>query len=743
MIEFELWETYAHDDASISDGDGPQELKRKFESRQGSHSSSRKDRKSPAERLSPHDGLIMHWPLAQAQNVSNQSKNTLRGHIGAVLTLDFAPDLGPKGLLFSGSADRSIRIWDPWSSVETSSLTTHIENSCVQTLDNHCGSVVCLRVLKQHSHGIVSCSLDRTTKTWYSAMGCASRIYPWYLPAQTIIQPGSGWPSALCVRSESLFVGDSDGNISMYTQLFESAAITKTAKNVDDNHSSHHFNAKSRFSFKRKFSQYHSLGISRLQLIADNCFVVSLGYDEKAQIIDAISGALSYAICSSKAARFISCTWNERSHTLLLGDAAGYIHLWNIFEDKLVDKRRMVPAPPLAIVGMYMLPSPSGDFLLTGLANGAKQWLINHNAGYAYFRGHTDAVVAVVLIGDGIDSLASEENYDQTDLNEPEVLLRDKVSSARTRQILSASLDGSIRCWDPYDMKTSFQFDEKDSEMTCMVASKRFQKIFTGHLEGFVKVWSINAGDESAIIAKANGPVICLAVGAVRNQEVLLAGSSDGSVFVWEVNFDHILQGVPFQLTLVSEIQEEVTALLFCNGSFLGREGHEFFVAGVLTGQINVWSFAKKALMCSFKGHSDAVCSLTMHGCVLFSGSDDTLLRMWNILSPGETYELGVLRPPNSKSSSGSESPIVCLDPVPGRGLVLSGAADGTIIVWDYTTFEDQSAYDAYGKIVFRYKVDGCIKCLRCWPDRKALICGTAEGKLIVIDLPSEVFVVN
>ncbi|CEG35956.1 Cdc4 and related F-box and WD-40 proteins [Plasmopara halstedii] len=697
MIEFELWETYAHDDASISDGDVAAE---RTESRPQNdyHQYLRKTLPSIAIMLIPqrnymaHDGLIMHWPLAQAQNVSNQSKNTLRGHIGAVLTLDFAPDLGPKGLLFSGSADRSIRIWDPWSSVETSSLTTHIENSTAMAL---------LAVV-------------------------------WIGPPRRGIQ-----------RWDVLRESTHDGNISMYTQLFESAAITKTAKNVDDNHSSHHFNAKSRFSFKRKFSQYHSLGISRLQLIADNCFVVSLGYDEKAQIIDAISGALSYAICSSKAARFISCTWNERSHTLLLGDAAGYIHLWNIFEDKLVDKRRMVPAPPLAIVGMYMLPSPSGDFLLTGLANGAKQWLINHNAGYAYFRGHTDAVVAVVLIGDGIDSLASEENYDQTDLNEPEVLLRDKVSSARTRQILSASLDGSIRCWDPYDMKTSFQFDEKDSEMTCMVASKRFQKIFTGHLEGFVKVWSINAGDESAIIAKANGPVICLAVGAVRNQEVLLAGSSDGSVFVWEVNFDHILQGVPFQLTLVSEIQEEVTALLFCNGSFLGREGHEFFVAGVLTGQINVWSFAKKALMCSFKGHSDAVCSLTMHGCVLFSGSDDTLLRMWNILSPGETYELGVLRPPNSKSSSGSESPIVCLDPVPGRGLVLSGAADGTIIVWDYTTFEDQSAYDAYGKIVFRYKVDGCIKCLRCWPDRKALICGTAEGKLIVIDLPSEVFVVN
>ncbi|KAL4177530.1 hypothetical protein KRP22_002462 [Phytophthora ramorum] len=153
-----------------------------------------------------------------------------------------------------------------------------------------------------------------------------------------------------------------------------------------------------------------------------------------------------------------------------------------------------------------------------------------------------------------------------------------------------------------------------------------------------------------------------------------------------------------------------------------------------------IWSFSKKAVMCSFKAHSDAVCSLTMHGCFLFSGSDDTFLRMWNMFDLSETYELGDLRPPSSPSSSGSGSPIVCLDVVPFLGLVLSGAADGTLIIWDYTAFEDENAFDAYGKIVFRAKVDGHVKCLQCWPGRKAMICGTAEGKLLVFDLPPQFF---
>ncbi|ETO64979.1 hypothetical protein F444_17638 [Phytophthora nicotianae P1976] len=683
MIEFTAWEVYAYEGANtINSASSEGNDDNKTESRQDVQSmygSNRIDRVVLAEHLPQtsdkalafesyhihptkgifggrHDGVVMHWPISHSQSITTPCANTMRGHTGAVLTLDFAPDLGPEGLLFSGSADRSIKTWDPWG-VNDTPLPTRSGYSCVQTLTEHCGSVVCVRILTQQNHGLVSCSLDRTVKTWYPAEGRALLLYPWFLPAQSITQPGSSWPSALCVRSGTLFVGDSAGGIS---QLEDS------------------IDTKFQFGLRRKFSHFHSLGISRLELIADNCFVVSLGYDEKAQVIDAISGALSSTICSASAARFISCAWDERDHILFLGDVAGYVHLWNIFEDKLVGKKQMVSTMPLAIVGMYSLSgTPTGDFLLTGLANGVKQWLCNRNVGYVNYSGHSDAVVAVVL-----PAFTAAE-------------------SAKTCQFFSTSLDGSIRCWDSYEMKESFEFEEKDSEMTCMIASKQFHKLFTGHDGGFVKVWSIHAGEMSTLLLEGNGPVTCLAAGIVRDQEVLLAGSADGLVSVWEVNHDSIPRGVPFQPSFLSEKQGEVTSLIFCKGSFLAQEGQEFFVVGYFTGQIVIWSFAKKAVVCSFKGHSDAVCSLALHGCFLFSGSDDTLLRMWNMFNLPETYELGVLRPPSSPSSSGSGSPIVCLDVVPYRGLVLSAAADGTLIVWDYTTFEDENTFDACGKIVF------------------------------------------
>ncbi|POM76339.1 WD40 repeat-like protein, partial [Phytophthora palmivora] len=629
-----------------------------------------------------HDGAIMHWPISPTPSVTTPCANTMRGHAGAVLTLDFAPDLGPEGLLFSGSADRSIKIWDPWGGLDTP-LPSRNRYACVQTLSEHCGSVVCLRVLTHQSHAIISCSLDRTVKTWYPTEGRGLLLYPWYLPAQSISQPGSSWPSAFCVRSGAngtLFIGDSAGGISVYANSSGKAneIVPDNAIDiVDYKQLGDHFDEKFQWALRRKFSHFHSLGISKLQVVADNCFVVSLGFDEKAQIIDAISGALSATISSAGAARFISCTWDDQGQILLLGDVAGYVHLWNMFDDKLLARRQMITTAPLAIVGMHSFTGTSGgDFLLIGQASGVKQWLCNRNVGYVNCNGHSDSV------------------------------------SAKTSQFFSVSLDGSIRCWDSYEMKVSFEFEEKDSEITCMVASKQFHKLFTGHDCGVVKVWSIYAGKLSELSLERKNAITCLAVGVVRNQEILLAGGIDGTVSTWEINCDDISRAGPFQPTLQKEKKEEVTSLAFCKGSFLAQDGQEFFIVGYSSGQIVMWNFSKKAVVCSFKAHNNGVCSLALHGCFLFSGSDDTLLRMWNMFNPPETYELGVLRPPSSSSSSGSGSPIVCLDVVPFRGLVLSAAADGTLLVWDYTLFEDESALDVYGKIVFRAKyVESSIVC--------------------------------
>lgn len=85
-----------------------------------------------------------------------------------------------------------------------------------------------------------------------------------------------------------------------------------------------------------------------------------------------------------------------------------------------------------------------------------------------------------------------------------------------------------------------------------------------------------------------------------------------------------------------------------------------------------------------------------MHGCFLFSGSDDASLRMWNLLVPSEAYELVELGP------SSHSSPIVTLEVLPRVGLVVSASADGGIVLWDYTDSDDPSNATSYGKVAHR-----------------------------------------
>lgn len=774
MIEFTAWDVYAYENESASvladERPGSQQSSKKPEQLQQEenviHSNNRFTRVVLADHLPQvsekgltfesfcveadkgvfggrHDGAILHWPISQEPSVTVPYANTMRGHTGAVLTLDFAPDLGPQGLLFSGSADRSIKVWDPWGSSDTPQPTRN-GYACVQTLSEHCGSVVSVRAMPQQNNGLVSCSLDRTVKTWYPAEGRALLLYPWYLPAQSISQPGSSWPSACCVRdgaNGTLFVGDSAGCISVYTHSPEDSSLDtdNMIEDVDEGVGDQ-LDVTFHFRLKRKFSHFHSLGISTLQMVADNCFVVSLGFDEKAQVIDAISGALSATICSASAARFISCSWDDQGNMLLLGDAAGYIHMWNIFEDKISGKTRMFETAPLSIISLHVLMgSPAGDFILTGLANGVKQWMCNRNVGYVNCSGHTDAIVSIAVINTNVD-ISPEHEAALREKGARRGLLTEDERISKSCQFFSASLDGSIRCWDSYDMKMSYSFEERHLEISCMIASTQFQRIFTGHDGGVVKIWSVHSGLIDEVSAEGQGAVTCLVSGMIRDQEVLVAGSVDGRISIWEVNYDRISKANPFSPSLLHDKHEEITCLAFSKGEFLAPHGQEVIIVGFFTGQIAIWSFSKRATLCVLKAHSDALCSLAVHGCLLFSSSEDTLLRMWNMCILSETYELGVLRPPNSFSSSGSGSPIVSLDVIPLRGIVLSAASDGSLIAWDYTAFEDENAFDAYGKIVYRANIEGSVKCLQCWPEHKAMICGTTEGKLLVFDLPPHLF---
>ncbi|GLE07550.1 hypothetical protein PINS_up018103 [Pythium insidiosum] len=447
------------------------------------------------------------------------------------------------------------------------------------------------------------------------------------------------------------------------------------------------------FKLKRKHTQFHSLGILHLQLIADNSFVVTLGFDQKAQVLDAVSSAISSTVTNRNAARFTCCSWDAKGQLLFLADAMGFVQAWNIFQDKWVKRTKLYPSG-CPILCLQLQAGP--DWMFTGTTSGMKQWRINRDVRYTECPGHSDAVVAFAVIK---DEPLIDPNHERI-----QNWGRQLTTSCR---FFSVSLDNTLRCWDSYDMKAAFGFEERDSEITCVTVSKKFPKLITGHERGCIKVWGIYTGQYTTSILESKSAVTCITIGAVRDQEFVIAGDVDGNIFLWELSCDSIALHLTISGSTARDKREEVTAVMFCKGDFITPEGgSEFIAIGYQSGHLAIWSFASKRFVTAWKAHDDAICCLTRHGCFIFSGSDDATLRVWNCIHLKSPYELSVLRPPGSVSSSGTGSRIVAVDIVPQSGAVLMAAADGTIVVWDYAGYDDVECtdFESAGRTVHRTK---------------------------------------
>ena len=103
------------------------------------------------------------------------SSRYVGSHKGTVTTICTPREsdgvLGPPGLLLSGSADSTIKIWDYQGRVVLEPTV------CVQTLYGHGGTITAVHV---HSEYIISSSTDKTVRVWKVVEGRGHLVYPWF-----------------------------------------------------------------------------------------------------------------------------------------------------------------------------------------------------------------------------------------------------------------------------------------------------------------------------------------------------------------------------------------------------------------------------------------------------------------------------------------------------------------------------------------------------------------------------------
>lgn len=155
-----------------------------------------------------------------------------------------------------------------------------------------------------------------------------------------------------------------------------------------------------------------------------------------------------------------------------------------------------------------------------------------------------------------------------------------------------------------------------------------------------------------------------------RGEEVLISGSDDGYIGIWD----------PRTKTAVDFIATDfpVTAVA------MAEAGNEIYSGGI-DNDINVWDTRKKAVVYSMIGHHDTISSLRVSpdSQTLLSNSMDSTVRTWDIrpFAPTDRH----IRTFDGAPAGMEKNLIKASWDAQGKR-VAAGAGDGTTVVWSADT---------------------------------------------------------
>lgn len=197
--------------------------------------------------------------------------------------------------------------------------------------------------------------------------------------------------------------------------------------------------------------------------------------------------------------------------------------------------------------------------------------------------------------------------------------------------------------------------------------SRDSQALFSVSSDFTVASWDIESGQRIRKHVGHDAVVNCLDTSR-RGPELLLSGSDDGYIGVWD----------PRTKAAIAFIENEypVTAIA------LAEAGNEIY-SGSIDNKIKVWDARKQEVLYTMNGHTDTITSLQVSpdSQYLLSNSLDATVRTWDIrpFAPADravrTYD---------GAPVGLEKNLIRASWSPNGSKICSGAGDRTAVIWDF-----------------------------------------------------------
>ncbi|CAM9333629.1 unnamed protein product, partial [Discosporangium mesarthrocarpum] len=712
-------------------------------------------------------------------------------------------------LLFSGGADHTIKVWDAWTETLTkecclqtlaqhdrgitalafstdASLLSASRDGTVRVWRPQGGRKLLrypffcsVKILRATTEGVIGGPAPAL-----GASNSARTVHVW--PTAATVTGGDEW---------ALYVGDSDGTVSVYQrERVPGAGIQCGTSALRVNQISD-----SEVTVRRQWLHLHRLAINAFQIVPEHNFLITISNDGTCKILDYLQGNVFMTIEADWGGRqqlFTGAAWDLAYEQLVIGDASGVVQVWNTYSETRLLRERVANAmPPTgprrgpsvpALLGFHSSKAAQVLYGLSPSQDCVFCWRTVKVQGYKKLGSHADAVTGLgfqhtrpppppkpvlcseqtcpkLSVATTTPALGSTAVSSGNGSGEPaggrgarkcagkeageEGGGRGVGGMESSLVVLSASLDGTVRAWEPLGTCERYHMKQPEGEITSMEVLPEGVVLATGSECGSVRFWRLETGAGESFHVHKN-TVSALASCRDRKGSLFFAsGCYQGEIVLWAAYAKDGLHNsrvpkVDYTLRHVHGCEvgqdTEVLCLAFVQGGDV-----PLLVSGGNDCTVRCWDFNRRCALTVLEGHKDSVERLVVDGFFVFSGGCEGLVMVWNLAPLGIVGEGGwnhrqqmvAVAPAIIPAHPGGIADMVLSQGTAGL-LVTCAKSEATVRVWDYTAVGKDGKC---GRLVQEASFgDFHLTCLACRDGTNGqphLFAGTAEGVIIHLAL--------
>ncbi|KAJ6147374.1 U5 snRNP complex subunit [Penicillium chrysogenum] len=276
------------------------------------------------------------------------------------------------------------------------------------------------------------------------------------------------------------------------------------------------------------------------------------------------------------------------------------------------------------------------------------------------------------------------------------------------QHIASGAMDRSILLWNTYGQCENYgQLTGHRGAVLDLQWSRDSRALFSASADMTLGSWDVETGERVRRHVGHEEIINCLDI-SKRGQELLISGSDDGSIGIWD----------PRQKDALDYLQTElpITAVA------LSEAGNEIYSGGI-DNTIHTWDIRKKAIVYSMTGHTDTITSLQISpdSQTLLSDSHDSTVRTWDIrpFAPTnrqvKTYD---------GAPVGLEKNLIRASWDPKGEKIAAGSGDRTVVVWEAKT----------GKLLYKLPGHkGTVNDVRFSPNDEPIIVSCSSDRNLIL----------